>query len=385
MNKEDKITAKQVLLKHYDKDNIFQSVERAMEEYADLKAPVQEQSKQEVTDRNLDLEINVLQSTCTELYKLGKECAEHNLEKYLDESLNIMNTAKSVLSLPQEKKDKVTGVGDEPNEVLEDWELLLDAFKNNELGKHHIIAKLSQLLSSKAVEQKPEAGKSEVNAMKKLFRESDNLMEKNGIEKCINILSEIKAVEQKEPDNLVGWHKEEEFRSELKRMLYSDEIANELAPIFTYHCNKSFERGKFSASPPIQEAEHKQGVELEVNINYREFTKTKLDLPTLEFVKFSFDIHSDHSTQCNGYKSLCQMIEETESLPLKEEQKSVTDDKYGYLMKSNDEHFFVMGKNMNHAIEIIEEHTKSGWEFEAHKSIVVLRSLFGEKGKEESK
>ncbi len=38
-----------------------------------------------------------------------------------------------------------------------------------------------------------------------------------------------------------------------------------------------------------------------------------LDLETLKHVKFSFDIHSDHSTMCNGYRSLCRMIEEIEA------------------------------------------------------------------------
>jgi hypothetical protein len=38
----------------------------------------------------------------------------------------------------------------------------------------------------------------------------------------------------------------------------------------------------------------------------------KLDLETLKQVKLTFDIHSDHSTMCNGYRSLCRMIEEAE-------------------------------------------------------------------------
>lgn len=35
----------------------------------------------------------------------------------------------------------------------------------------------------------------------------------------------------------------------------------------------------------------------------------KLDLETLKRVKSIFDIHSDHSTMCNGYRTLCRMIE----------------------------------------------------------------------------
>ena len=40
--------------------------------------------------------------------------------------------------------------------------------------------------------------------------------------------------------------------------------------------------------------------------------KSKLDLETLKHVKFMFDIHSDFSTQCNGYKSICRMIKTKE-------------------------------------------------------------------------
>lgn len=38
-----------------------------------------------------------------------------------------------------------------------------------------------------------------------------------------------------------------------------------------------------------------------------------LDLETLKHIKFLFDIHSDNSTMCNGYRSLCRMIEEIEA------------------------------------------------------------------------
>lgn len=36
----------------------------------------------------------------------------------------------------------------------------------------------------------------------------------------------------------------------------------------------------------------------------------KLDLETLKHIKFIFELQSDHSTLCNGYKSLCLIIEE---------------------------------------------------------------------------
>lgn len=39
---------------------------------------------------------------------------------------------------------------------------------------------------------------------------------------------------------------------------------------------------------------------------------TDLHLETLKHVKFTFSIHSDYSTSCHGYKSLCRMIEEEE-------------------------------------------------------------------------
>lgn len=37
---------------------------------------------------------------------------------------------------------------------------------------------------------------------------------------------------------------------------------------------------------------------------------SKFKLEILNEVKFSFDIHSDFSSQCNGYKSLCKQIEQ---------------------------------------------------------------------------
>lgn len=56
----------------------------------------------------------------------------------------------------------------------------------------------------------------------------------------------------------------------------------------------------------------------------------KLDLETLKHVKFSFDIFSDHSSRCLGYKSLCNMIEKEEAR-IKEEGTPITEipqDKY---------------------------------------------------------
>jgi hypothetical protein len=41
----------------------------------------------------------------------------------------------------------------------------------------------------------------------------------------------------------------------------------------------------------------------------------KLDLETLKHVKQGFDFQSDHSTQCNGYRMLCRLIEVREEKP----------------------------------------------------------------------
>ena len=38
----------------------------------------------------------------------------------------------------------------------------------------------------------------------------------------------------------------------------------------------------------------------------------KLDLETLKHVKIIFDLHSDHSSHCNGYRSLLDLIYQAE-------------------------------------------------------------------------
>lgn len=50
----------------------------------------------------------------------------------------------------------------------------------------------------------------------------------------------------------------------------------------------------------------------------------KLDLKTLKSIKFSFDICSDHSTLCLGYRNLCRKIEELEKLETLKKQKEET-------------------------------------------------------------
>lgn len=40
---------------------------------------------------------------------------------------------------------------------------------------------------------------------------------------------------------------------------------------------------------------------------------SELDLETLKHIKFMFELHSDHSAFCNGYRSLCRIIEDIEN------------------------------------------------------------------------
>lgn len=47
----------------------------------------------------------------------------------------------------------------------------------------------------------------------------------------------------------------------------------------------------------------------------------KLDLETLKWIKFTFDICSDHSTKCLGYNNLCKRIEDLEFKEIKQKEK----------------------------------------------------------------
>lgn len=49
--------------------------------------------------------------------------------------------------------------------------------------------------------------------------------------------------------------------------------------------------------------------ELKNNEQCDKLPMVNIDLETLKYVKFMFDIHSDFSQQCNGYRSLCDLIE----------------------------------------------------------------------------
>lgn len=49
----------------------------------------------------------------------------------------------------------------------------------------------------------------------------------------------------------------------------------------------------------------------------KEYLET-FDLYTLEQIKFIFGLHSDGSTSCNGYRSLCDLIEKVKNLDIDE-------------------------------------------------------------------
>jgi len=65
-------------------------------------------------------------------------------------------------------------------------------------------------------------------------------------------------------------------------------------------------------------------------------------LKTLKDVKFGFELHSDHSTQCNGYRSLCKQIKDLEDLIEKEHEldkdiskKFATEDIFRNFIRTN--------------------------------------------------
>lgn len=47
------------------------------------------------------------------------------------------------------------------------------------------------------------------------------------------------------------------------------------------------------------------------------------DLRTLKLVKEMFSLHSDGSTMCNGYRSLCSVIDEMDKQPIVEIKNEV--------------------------------------------------------------
>ncbi len=48
-------------------------------------------------------------------------------------------------------------------------------------------------------------------------------------------------------------------------------------------------------------------------LKYKIMQHKELDLYTLEWIKTMFTFHSDFSTKCNGYKSLCRLIKEAKT------------------------------------------------------------------------
>jgi len=49
----------------------------------------------------------------------------------------------------------------------------------------------------------------------------------------------------------------------------------------------------------------------------------KPDLRTLKLIKQMFDLHSDGSTMCNGYRSLCSIIDEMDKQPVIEIENEI--------------------------------------------------------------
>jgi len=64
---------------------------------------------------------------------------------------------------------------------------------------------------------------------------------------------------------------------------------------------------KIVSQPDWNELEYVVGLETKLSAKEKELNKTKLEI--LEQVKFSFDVQSDYSSNCNGYKALCREIE----------------------------------------------------------------------------
>jgi hypothetical protein len=82
-------------------------------------------TSQPVTEeRDLHLEIDVLQKTCTKMYRLGRDSAKDS-EEFMNKALAILQEGKSVLSLPkdteakQEAPVKDTEVKEEGKEAIE--------------------------------------------------------------------------------------------------------------------------------------------------------------------------------------------------------------------------------------------------------------------------
>lgn len=277
----------------------FKSVVSMLEEYASS-LPVQEQSKQDAEIEEILCDFEAELNTQKNIS--GKAWRNHIQNVYA-------KYVSKLRFLPQEQKDKVTGVSDEKIEKL--WEE--NSVLNNMMGqsfrlmhKEEFVKILKSLLSYKA-EQKPEAGKKftmedfeeglmlagiippasdtdkeklqalnkyeegksekEINKiLDSVFKEIENknphirlvwLFDelRNSLVERLNFLSS-KAVEQIEPDVKDG------FEKVLVEKISWMDVMEKKTPrelgLYAGLTNALSEYRKFS--PAIQEAEHKQGV-----------------------------------------------------------------------------------------------------------------------------
>jgi hypothetical protein len=58
-------------------------------------------------------------------------------------------------------------------------------------------------------------------------------------------------------------------------------------------------------------------------------TEKDCDLDTLNYIKQRFDIFSDLSTTCQGYKSLCRLIKQLENNPRPKRTPLVMEENFG--------------------------------------------------------
>jgi len=86
-------------------------------------------------------------------------------------------------------------------------------------------------------------------------------------------------------------------------------------------------------------------------------TEHELDLETLKKVKNMFGYFSDHSTNCLGYRSLCEMIENMQ----KEKEPEINPD--DYIIKRSIGSIILKAKDQENTMDVIikayEEHKKS--------------------------
>lgn len=91
----------------------------------------------------------------------------------------------------------------------------------------------------------------------------------------------------------------------------------------------------------------------------------RLDLYTLKYVKFMFNLHSDMSSSCNGYHSLCELIEREGNKVLNDNKKTVSLEKN---MRSE--------KEIKQEISNISRHLDDG-KLSLDEAKTLLMGLFG--------